>query len=221
MPKKFFIVFISFFLLLSLPGMVLAAAVGKTTGAVNFRSAPNITSSTIYRTLPKGTNVSITQDVNKYWVKINYGNRTGYISKNYVKYSSSQSTTITNATNKANAIISYGKRFLGTPYRFGAEYPKTGKFDCSSFVQYVYAHNGISLPRVSRDQAKKGVYVAKANIRPGDLLFFSVGNSKTIGHVAIYVGNNQILHTYGAGGVKVAKINTYWKNHYITARRVI
>ncbi len=130
---------------------------------------------------------------------------------------------ITTST-KADSIISYGKRFLGTPYLFGAKpYAVSHKFDCSSFTKYVFAHYGISLPRVSRDQAKRGHYVSKSNLRKGDLVFFYVGNNKgRIGHVGIYAGNGQMLHTYGEGGVKFTSIyRDYWKDRYITARRVI
>ncbi|XEC92571.1 C40 family peptidase [Paenibacillus tarimensis] len=125
---------------------------------------------------------------------------------------------------KADRILNTGKKYLGTPYRFGAPAGVTHVFDCSSFTQYIFKKNGISLPRTSKAQAKRGKFVSKANLRKGDLVFFSVpsrtGNS--IGHVGVYAGNGRILHTYGKGGVKYSSIKTgYWKNKYITARRVI
>jgi murein DD-endopeptidase / murein LD-carboxypeptidase len=124
---------------------------------------------------------------------------------------------------KADSVISIGRRYLGTPYRFGSPSGVTSTFDCSSFTQYVYKKVGISLPRASRDQAKVGTYVSKSNLRKGDLVFFSTKKSGgKVAHVGIYAGNGQILHTYGAGGVKYSSLNSsWWSSHYITARRVI
>lgn len=124
---------------------------------------------------------------------------------------------------KADAIIRTANKYLGTPYEFGAKYGQTRTFDCSSFVKYVYAKHGINLPRVSRDQAKKGTYVSLKNLKKGDLVFFkSAGSSsKRITHVAIYAGNNKLLHTYGKGGVKYTEFSQYWKNRYVTSKRVI
>lgn len=124
---------------------------------------------------------------------------------------------------KANSIISLGNRYLGTPYKYGSPSGVTSTFDCSSFTQYVYGKNGISLRRTSSDQAKQGSYVSRSNLRKGDLVFFSTSKSNgKIAHVGIYAGNGQILHTYGAGGVKYSSLNSgWWSNHYITARRVL
>lgn len=123
----------------------------------------------------------------------------------------------------ADAIIATGNRYLGTPYKFGAPSGVTSIYDCSSFTQYVYKKNGITLPRTSRDQATKGYYVSRSNLRKGDLVFFSTRSSGgRIAHVGIYAGNGQILHTYGAGGVKYSSLSSdWWSSHYITARRVI
>jgi lipoprotein Spr len=129
------------------------------------------------------------------------------------------------SVSKANSIISNGKRFYGTPYVFGASTQTTRVFDCSSFVKYLYAKQGITLPRTSKDQAKKGYYVSKSNLKKGDLVFFWTSRSGKgkVGHVAIYAGSGKILHTYKKGvGVTTSKLNsTYWKSHYVTARRVI
>ncbi|MFC0211605.1 C40 family peptidase [Paenibacillus chartarius] len=125
------------------------------------------------------------------------------------------------ATTKANQIINYGYRFLGTPYKFGATYGQTRNFDCSSFTKYIFAKYGITLPRTAAQQAKVGSYVSFRNLKRGDLVFFRVPGRSGIGHVGVYLGNNKFLNTYGAGGVKVSTINTYWKSKYVTARRVI
>ena|SRR5690554_2989553 len=125
---------------------------------------------------------------------------------------------------KANAIISHGKSYWGRAYKLGASTSTTRYFDCSSFTKRLYAKQGIHLPRTSKDQAKRGFYVSKSNLKKGDLVFFSTSGSKgKIAHVAVYAGNGNILHTYKKGvGVTTSKLNsTFWKKHYKTARRVI
>ncbi|WP_438448310.1 C40 family peptidase [Gorillibacterium sp. sgz5001074] len=128
-----------------------------------------------------------------------------------------------NALSKADAIIATGNKYLGTPYQFGAPSGVTSVFDCSSFTQYVYKKNGIYLPRSSREQATKGYYVSRSNLRKGDLVFFSTRSSGgKIAHVGIYAGYGKILHTFGAGGVRYSSLGSdWWSSHYITARRVI
>jgi len=188
---------------------------------VNFRSAPS-TSSPIYRMLPKGTVVTVLAEANENWLKISADGKTGYIDKDYIAYTGiSGDSSPPNVS--ASQIIAYGERFLGTPYKFGAEYETSGKFDCSSFVQYVFRHFGIDLPRVSRNQAKVGKYVARANLQKGDLVFFTTSYSPDeIAHVGIYAGGGKILHTYGEGGVKYSSITSgFWDKHYVTARRVL
>jgi cell wall-associated NlpC family hydrolase len=128
------------------------------------------------------------------------------------------------ATTTADRIISLGERYLGTPYKFGAKSGVTYQFDCSSFTQYIFKKNGIILPRVSRDQAKKGKYVSKRYLKKGDLVFFSTPSSRgKIGHVGVYAGNGNFLHTYKKGvGVTYSKLNSsWWSKSYITARRVL
>lgn len=191
---------------------------------VNFRSKPS-TSGTIYRMLKKGTVVTVLEEANRYWLKISVDGKTGYIDKSYIAYSGVTGNTGNSspATVSASQIIAYGERFLGTPYQFGAKYETSGKFDCSSFVQYVYGHFGIDLPRVSRNQAKVGKPVSRANLKKGDLVFFTTSTSgNQIGHVGIYAGNGKVLHTYGEGGVKYSSITSgFWDKHYVTARRVL
>lgn len=133
-------------------------------------------------------------------------------------------TTQAYSVSEANKVISVGKQYLGRPYKFGSSSSTTRTFDCSSFTQRVYKSVGILLPRVSRDQAKRGTYVSKSNLKKGDLVFFrSAGSSSNrITHVAIYAGNNQLLHTYGKPGVTFTGFRgTSWEKRYVTSRRVL
>ncbi|SFM24357.1 Cell wall-associated hydrolase, NlpC family [Paenibacillus sp. 1_12] len=120
-------------------------------------------------------------------------------------------------------LVLEAQKYLGTPYVFGAKYGQTETFDCSSFMKWIFSQYEISLPRVSRDQALEGKFVSKSNLDTGDLVFFTTKDSKgKIGHVGMYIGDGMMVHTYGEGGVKYSTIDSgWWKEHYVTARRVI
>ncbi|NHN32592.1 C40 family peptidase [Paenibacillus sp. S3N08] len=120
-------------------------------------------------------------------------------------------------------LVLTARKYLGTPYDFGAKYGQTKTFDCSSFMKWIFDKYDIELPRISRNQAKEGKYVSKSNLDTGDLVFFTTTDSKgEIGHVGMYVGNGMMIHTYGEGGVKYSTIESgWWDEHYVTARRVI
>lgn len=127
---------------------------------------------------------------------------------------------------KADKIISFGKRYLGTPYLFGAKPWRTEQFDCSSFVQYIYGKHGISLPRNSRQQNRKGKHITTKQRRKGDLLFFNTYSRQhrkdKIGHVAVYIGNNKMLHaSESCGNVCIMAVNEYPLGVYKKAKRVI
>jgi cell wall-associated NlpC family hydrolase len=118
-------------------------------------------------------------------------------------------------------LVAKGKQYLGVPYKFGAPANVKYAFDCSSFTQYVFKLAGISLPRSSSAQASVGKKVIKSNLSVGDLVFFKT-NGRGISHVAIYAGNNKILHSSSSKGVTIADMSTsYWKKAFVTARRVV
>lgn len=131
------------------------------------------------------------------------------------------------STVNVSNLIAFGKRFLGTPYHFAAgSYATSHTFDCSSFVQYVYGNFGIKLPRSSKDQSKVGTYVQRANLQAGDIIFFYTpgryASNLIVGHVGIYIGNNQVLHTYGSPGVTITDLTKpNWSKRFLFARRVI
>lgn len=127
------------------------------------------------------------------------------------------------STAVADAVIATGEHFIGVPYVFGAQSGRTSAFDCSSFTQYVFGKNGIELPRSSRQQAKSGSAVAKADLQAGDLVFSDTNHDGVINHVSIYIGDGKLLHTYKPGiGVTVSEFKgSAWDHSFVTARRVI
>jgi len=125
------------------------------------------------------------------------------------------------ATPESLNLLEVGKDFIGTPYQFGAAAGITSAFDCSSFVQYIFQGAGVKLPRTSSSQASVGEKVDKGYLSVGDLVFFKTGDSG-ISHVAIYAGNNKMLHASSSQGVTISNMNSsYWKKAYVTARRVL
>ncbi len=131
------------------------------------------------------------------------------------KITSSKSSSQT----KASAIIATSKQYIGVNYVYGGTTP-TG-FDCSGFVQYVFAKNGISLPRVSRDRFKVGTPVSFRNLQSGDLVFFSLAKNGVVDHMGIYVGNGQFINASSSKGVTIYTFGPYWKSAYVGAKRVL
>lgn len=126
----------------------------------------------------------------------------------------------------ADNIIRTARRFIGTPYVFGAASGVTSRFDCSSYTQYVYYQNGIRLNRTARAQARQGTFVPVSQLRRGDLLFFAwpgrFSSDRIVGHVGIYGGNGYMIHTIPNRGVHIvnAARSSYWRANYLGAKRM-
>jgi cell wall-associated NlpC family hydrolase len=99
---------------------------------------------------------------------------------------------ITTATSGYQAVVDYALQFVGNPYVWGGSSLTNGT-DCSGFTMSVYANFGYSLPHSSAMQATRGTEVDLSAVSPGDLIFYKNGGS-TIGHVALYIGNGQVVH---------------------------
>lgn len=106
-----------------------------------------------------------------------------------------------------NKVVNYALQFVGNRYVWGGTNPNTGA-DCSGFVQYVLRNvAGVSLPRTSREQAKAGRAIKSSEMRPGDLIFYT-NKSGTVNHVAMYIGNGQIVHAASRrSGIKISTWN--------------
>jgi len=122
-----------------------------------------------------------------------------------------------------NDIESNAKHFLGTPYVWGATGPDT--FDCSGFTQWVYRDVGITIPRVSREQARVGEFISFENLRRGDMIFFDTKKHRSgkVTHVGIYLGSGNFIHASSAGKkVVIYNFNQkeFYKKRFLWGRRV-
>lgn len=116
-------------------------------------------------------------------------------------------------------LLSFAAQYLGTPYVWGGTSPHPG-FDCSGYIQYVFAHNGISLYRTSESQFTEGQSVSLSDLQPGDLVFYHTYASDA-SHVGIYVGNHTMIDSAAYGVAYDDMTNSYWASRYLGARRVI
>ncbi|MBW3622376.1 MAG: C40 family peptidase, partial [Armatimonadetes bacterium] len=99
-----------------------------------------------------------------------------------------------------NKVVQDSFKYLGLPYIWGGY--STAGTDCSGFIKAIFAQNGMSLPRVARDQARVGQEVAPSNLRPGDRLYFSF-KGQYIDHTGLYIGNGYFIHN-SIGNKRVA-----------------
>ena len=168
------------------------------------------------------------------WYKTYYKNKTAYV---YASYATVFTLTKSN-NSEVEDVVSEGYKLLGIPYVYGAVRFHDGngkllagfsaqKFDCSSLVQYVFYKGANELLDVNtRTQVKQGKYVAKSDLKRGDCIFFTNESRQyntgieRIGHVAIYLGDNYILHT-ASDYARIEKISTQRWKFYVEARRFI
>lgn len=116
--------------------------------------------------------------------------------------SSSSSSSSSSGSGSGSSVVNYATQFVGNPYVWGGTSLTSGA-DCSGFVQSVYANFGVSLPRTSYEQQNAGTEVSYADAQPGDLICYG-------GHVAIYMGNGQIVHASNAkDGIKISNNAAY------------
>jgi cell wall-associated NlpC family hydrolase len=117
----------------------------------------------------------------------------------------------------AEALTRSAMRFLGVPYVFGGT--STSGFDCSGFVQHVFAMLGIAVPRTADAQYDVG-HRAVGGPHPGDLVFFDTYGG--VSHVGIYLGHGEFVHASSSHGVMVSHLSeSYWAARYVGAKRLI
>ncbi|MFU0827517.1 MAG: SH3 domain-containing protein [Lachnoclostridium sp.] len=178
------------------------------TETLNVRTDESLMSD-ILTLVPIGEELEV-KEVSTDWVKVSIDNDEGYVARQYVdlSYSLEKAVTVEDLADTVSSIraqiVAYAKQFLGNPYVWGGESLTNGT-DCSGFTRGVYAHFGYYLPRVSRSQASVGTSISSSQIKPGDLVFY--GSGSYINHVAMYIGNGQVIHASNPRtGIKISNM---------------
>lgn len=205
----------------------------KCTGAsVNIRAGAG-TNYAVLGSAEKNTRYAITGQTGQ-WYKTYYRGKEAYLHASYMTV-----FEIEQSKNEAvENVISEGYKLLGVPYVYGAVRLHNGKgkmlagftaqkFDCSSLVQYIFYKGAGKILQVNtRTQIKQGEYVPPSDLQRGDCIFFTnesrqhLTGIERVGHVAVYLGNNYILHT-ASDYARIEQISAARWNFYIEARRFV
>lgn len=121
---------------------------------------------------------------------------------------------------KVNSLLQTAKSYIGVPYKFGGTTPKA--FDCSGYLQYVFAQNGITIPRTADEQYKLGLRTQSSQqLVPGDLVFFTT-YAPGASHCGIYLGDGNFIHASSSKGVRVDSLsNTYWAPKFLGGKHIV
>lgn len=156
------------------------------------------------------------------WVEISVDDSVGYISQDYVTLAQALPTAKTieqvkygdGVSDVRASVVSYALQFVGNRYVWGGTSLEKG-VDCSGFTMRILGKYGISLPHSSKAQPSYGTKISASEAKPGDLFFY--GSGRSISHVAIYIGNGQIVHASNKrDGIKVS--NAFYRNPICVAR---
>lgn len=191
-----------------------------TTQTLNVRAEMN-TDCTKLALMPEGEELEV---LNQYdgWVEVDLDGDVGYASTDYVEISQQlpKAQTMTElkygqgVSDTRVSLVAYATQFVGNPYVWGGTSLTRGA-DCSGFVLSVYANYGVYLPHSSRAQAGCGTRINASEAQPGDLFFY--GSGKGINHVAIYIGNGQIVHASSPStGIKIS--NAFYRSPVCVVR---
>lgn len=200
---------------------VITVATVKTT-TLRVRKKPSVDSAVV-SLVGEGEDLTVEKIVDD-WYKVEVDDQKGYISGDYVDISQKLPTATSikeltegsadGATSAGISLVQYALQFVGNRYVWGGT-SLTGGVDCSGFTMQVYAHFGISLPHHAASQPAYGTRVSAANAKPGDLFFY--GNGRGINHVAIYIGNGQVVHASNPrSGIKIS--NAYYRTPVCVVR---
>ncbi|RHP29469.1 C40 family peptidase [Lachnotalea sp. AF33-28] len=189
-------------------------AIVTTESNLNVRKEPSADSKKITK-ITTDERYDVLNQVNG-WIEISLeGNddgkdmSSGFISADYaeVKYALIEAyefSPVTSSSSLRNSVVNYALQFLGNRYVWGGTSLTKGA-DCSGFTMSVYKNFGISLTHSSRAQANQGKKISSSEMKPGDLIFYGSGR---INHVAMYIGNGQIVHAANpSAGIKISRWN--------------
>lgn len=190
----------------------LATTVARvTTDSLKVRAEAN-TDSEVITLVPRGEELEVVA-VEGDWVKVYLDDDEVYVSGEYVEVSAELGKAVTmsellygeGVSDVRVDLCQYAKEFIGNPYVWGGTSLTKGA-DCSGFVMSIFKKYGVSLPHSSRAQANCGTTIKVSEAKPGDLIFY--GKGKTINHVAIYIGNGQVVHASNPKtGIRISNVS--------------
>jgi uncharacterized membrane protein YsdA (DUF1294 family) len=186
-----------------------------TVDILNMRSTPNLSSpDNIIRKLNLYEQVSLLEKDGLWYHIQASGGIDGYVYTEYVRIDEPN----TDESASVDNIVDYAKQFQGTPYLYSGTSLTQG-IDCSAYTQQVMVPYGINLSRSSSGQYSNGISVAVDDLRVGDLVYY--GYSGRVSHVAIYIGNNQVIHANTTFGVSITPAFGWMHKPVIGYRRVV
>lgn len=166
----------------------------------------------VIMTVAKDETLDVVEELDG-WVKVDLDGQELYVSAEYVEVSEELDTALTitevmygeGVSDVRVELCEFAKQFVGNPYVWGGTSLTKGA-DCSGFVLSVFAEFGVTLPHYSVSQSQEGSAIDVSEVLPGDLIFYS--NGSRINHVAIYIGNGQVVHASSPKtGIKISKYN--------------
>jgi uncharacterized protein YgiM (DUF1202 family) len=169
------------------------------------------TDSEILSLVGEGEDLTVVDEADG-WYKVEVDNEEGYISGEYVTISEKLTTAMTlkqlrygeGVSDVRVALVDFALQYVGGRYVWGGTSLSSG-VDCSGFTMKVYEQFGIYLPHSSSGQAGYGTKISASEAKPGDLFFYGRSGVNGIGHVAIYIGNGQIVHASSSrDGIKIS-----------------
>ncbi|MDE6667692.1 MAG: C40 family peptidase [Clostridia bacterium] len=214
------------------PKALTVSYLNVTSDGVNIRSGAG-TNYSSRGTAEKSTMYALNDSLGG-WYKTGYKNNSAYISSKYCEVVEMKASD----DKRVEAVIKEGTKLLGTTYVYGAVRYHDGNghklsgfninsFDCSSLMQYIfYTGANVNLQMNTRTQIYQGKTVKKSELKRGDLMFFTNASRKNlsgverVGHVALYLGDNWILHT-ASDYAKIEQISTTRWSYFIQGQRVI
>ena len=215
------------------PAVSYSYMIKSNTSSLNIRSAPN-TGAAVVGKMDKGDMLRFEGESNG-WYKTVYKQKTAYV---YAGNSYAYIVKMTQSNEKVESVIAIGETLMGYPYVWGSQRYHwgngklntnfvQGEYDCSALMQYIYYHGAsVNLDLTTRTQVLQGREVASGDLQRGDLMFFTnssrynLSGVERIGHVALYLGDNYILHTASDFAVIEEISSTRWK-YFIVAKRLV
>lgn len=182
------------------------------TETLKVREEPN-TDSIVITLIPQEEELEVVEIMDNGWVKFLLDDEEAYVSGEYVDVEERLEKAVTltellygqGVSDVRVDLVQYAKQFVGNPYVWGGTSLTNGA-DCSGFTMSIYKKYGVSLPHHAASQAQLGTKVSLGEAKPGDLVFYAKNGS--INHVAIYIGNGQVIHASSPKtGIKISGVN--------------